>query len=45
MPNIARVTDIAVNPLDVHGKPCCPHPVTGFKEGRRRRITLKTATV
>ena len=29
MPNIARVTDIAVNPVDVHGKPCCPHPVAG----------------
>ncbi|MED5369460.1 MAG: hypothetical protein VX899_00475 [Myxococcota bacterium] len=29
MPNVSRVTDIAVNPADSHGKPCCPHPVAG----------------
>lgn len=29
MPFVSRVGDFALNPADVHGKPCCPHPVSG----------------
>ena len=29
MPKAAKVGDNAHNPADSHGKPCCPHGVTG----------------
>lgn len=29
MPQACRLDDKAFCPADAHGKPCCPHPVTG----------------
>lgn len=33
MSAIARSGDLAFAPLDAHGCPSCPHPVTGFATG------------
>lgn len=43
MPAVARSGDLAFAPVDVHGCPSCPHPVTGPATGGAATVFVEGA--